>query len=78
MRIRRKFLTRGRKCGGCNWECETVYSFPTNDINKEGLCAHCFMDMLVDGRFEVSAGEENVEPLARLAKQAVKQGAGRC
>ena len=54
MRIERKLLSEERKCPGCNWVCETVYSFPTNDIDKEGLCAHCFMDMLVDGGLTVS------------------------
>jgi len=46
------------KCPCCNWECSMVYSFTCNNIDEEGLCASCFMDMLVDEGFGVVTGKE--------------------
>lgn len=34
------------KCGCCNWETSILYSLSTNDVNKDGLCAHCFLEMI--------------------------------
>jgi len=48
-KIIRKSLEEDVKCGGCNNETCTLYSFITNDINTEGICAQCFMDMLIEG-----------------------------
>ena len=47
-KIIRKFFENGIKCGGCNWRVSVLYSFEDMDINKYGLCASCFMDMIVD------------------------------
>jgi hypothetical protein len=44
-----KQLIKDKKCGGCNNTTSTLYSFETNDINKHGICAYCFMDILVNG-----------------------------
>ncbi len=61
MKIRRKMLEGEHVCGGCNYECSIVYSFPRYNIKKHGLCAHCFMDMLVDRGFIVTA-PKGVQP----------------
>jgi hypothetical protein len=57
-RIISKSLDKERKCPCCNWECSTVYSFTCNNIDEEGLCAHCFMDMLVEEGFGISSREQ--------------------
>lgn len=47
-RVISKQYTKEKKCPGCNWETLTMYSLPQKDIDEEGLCAQCFMDMLVE------------------------------
>jgi len=47
-RVISKQYSDEKKCPGCNWEIGTLYSFPQNDIDEEGLCAQCFMDMIVE------------------------------
>lgn len=41
------------KCGGCNWSVSRLFSFPTNNIDETGLCAECFMDMIVKEKLAV-------------------------
>jgi len=43
----------GKKCCGCNWRVQRLYSFVTNPIDKEGLCGDCFMDMIVENGWEI-------------------------
>lgn len=49
-RIIRKQYKNDRRCGGCNWDTSTLYSF---DINTTGLCANCFIDMLIDNKAQI-------------------------
>lgn len=53
MKVMRKHFPDEKKCPCCNWRVTVVYSFPTNPIDEEGLCAGCFMDMIVDNGLEV-------------------------
>ena len=56
--IYRKQYPEWVKCPGCNWEVSTLYSFREDNIDEEGLCAHCFIDMLVDEDFRILTNEE--------------------
>lgn len=43
------------KCGGCNWEASTFYSFDT-DIkeNKDAwLCGSCMLDLVVENNYNI-------------------------
>jgi len=55
-RVISKWYPEEKKCPECNWETETLYSFSVNDIDEEGLCANCFMEMVVQEKTEVSTG----------------------
>ena len=44
---------RWRKCPGCGWQVSRVYSFPGHDAEAEGLCASCFLDMIVEEGMDV-------------------------
>ena len=35
------------KCPLCLWHTYTLYSF-TENIDEEGLCAYCFLDLLLE------------------------------
>jgi len=52
-KVIRKFYPEEVKCGGCGWRVTTLYSFEDEDIDKYGLCANCFMDMIVDDEMKV-------------------------
>lgn len=41
--------------GGCNWKVGVLYSFEGNPIDEEGLCGNCFLDMLVEEEYEITA-----------------------
>jgi hypothetical protein len=53
MKVICRNLEQDEKCGGCNWETSTTYSFESNDIYKEGLCTSCFMDMIIENHMEI-------------------------
>jgi len=36
------------KCGGCNWSTCTFYAFSGQKIKDDGLCAFCFLDVLMN------------------------------
>lgn len=44
-----------KKCPCCNWRVDFLYSFVTNPIKTEGLCASCFMYMIVQEGYDVTA-----------------------
>lgn len=54
-RVIRKFYRDWKKCPSCNWPVSVLYSFTTNDIDEEGLCGDCFMDMLVECGYDVKS-----------------------
>jgi len=56
-KVIRKFYPDGVKCGGCNWRVTTLYAFEGEDIDRYGLCANCFLDMIVDEEMKVSLDE---------------------
>lgn len=56
MKVISKFFPDYEKCGGCNWSVTVRYSFEGNDINTEGLCGDCFMDMIVEEGYDITAG----------------------
>ena len=66
--IIRKNLDDEKKCGGCNWRTSTFYSFPSSDIDEDGLCAMCFMDMIVDSGMEVKNGQVEKSRIEGLKK----------
>ena len=41
------------KCGGCGWRVNRLYAFEGENIDEVGLCAECFMEMLVEEGYEV-------------------------
>jgi hypothetical protein len=57
-RIHHKVFDNEYKCGGCNWAGTQFYSLEgpvllddadgPDDVRPTGLCAYCFMDMLID------------------------------
>ncbi len=55
MKVNRKDFPNWVKCPGCNWSTAVLYSFPGNPIDEEGLCAYCFMDLIVDMEYDVKA-----------------------
>ena len=54
---RGSFAKDWRKCPGCNWQVQMLYTFPGHEIEEEGLCASCFLDMIVEEAMEVSSCE---------------------
>jgi len=42
------------KCGGCNWETSTLFSLETNDVEKEGLCSFCFLEMIEENGWKIT------------------------
>jgi hypothetical protein len=46
------------KCPCCNWRVSRRYSFEESDIDKEGLCGSCFMDMIVEEGMTINTKEE--------------------
>ena len=52
-KVIKKFFENGIKCGGCGWRVNWLYSFEHEDIDKFGLCADCFMEMIVEDGFDV-------------------------
>jgi len=49
-----------KKCPRCNWEVETLYSFPEKDIDVEGLCANCFVEMILETGMKILKRNEAV------------------
>jgi len=80
-RVISKFYPSETKCLGCNWETDTLYSFPEDDIDEEGLCAQCFMEMIVQEQAEVSTG--NIKPrmleseICNECGESISPGSGR-
>ena len=52
VRIISKFYSDGVKCS-CGWNVKRLYAFEGSSIDEEGLCAECFMEMLVEEGYEV-------------------------
>lgn len=43
------------KCGGCNWEVSTFYSFDT-DIQKDKeswICGSCMLELVVENNYDI-------------------------
>jgi len=53
IRVISKDYPNEKKCPGCNWETSTLYSLPQNDIDEEGLCVQCFMEMIVETEMKI-------------------------
>jgi hypothetical protein len=56
MRVVNKHFHRGKNCPCCNRETGEVFSFRVNPIDRDGLCAHCFMEMIVEDGMELAPG----------------------
>ena len=41
------------KCGGCNWKTTVKYALENHSIDKEGLCGNCFVEMLIEQRYNL-------------------------
>ena len=52
MRVISKNLNK--KCPCCNWETPNLYAFEIQDIKKEGICANCFMEKIVDNGMKIT------------------------
>lgn len=46
-----------KKCPSCNWAVQVLYSFTTNPIDEEGLCGDCFMDMIVENKWDIRSAD---------------------
>lgn len=66
-----KLLEEEKKCGGCNYAVSVFYSHENVDIDKHGLCANCFMDMIVDEEFTVIS-KENKKDIDKNLKSILK------
>lgn len=53
LKVISKHYPDNKKCNHCNWESAVLYSFASNDIDSEGLCGQCFMDMIVEEKMQV-------------------------
>ncbi len=42
------------KCGCCNWETSTLYSLSTNNVDTEGHCSHCFLEMIIENGWKIT------------------------
>lgn len=50
------FVRDGFKCGGCNWECSTLYAKAESreeakkliEAGRIGMCGECFAEYLVE------------------------------
>lgn len=62
MKVVRKEFPDGKKCPACWWKVQFHYSFDCNPIHEEGMCADCFLDMIVEGKREVGPSQEEVKP----------------
>ena len=47
-----------QRCNGCNWRVEFLYTFEGKDIEKEGLCADCFIDMLIREKYDITKDDD--------------------
>ena len=48
------------KCGGCNWECGSYYTFEDNKDEPESwLCATCMIDIIVGKEFDMVNEKKN-------------------
>lgn len=63
-----KWFNEGKKCPCCNWRVSVLCSFTTNPIDEEGLCGDCFMDMIVENKWNI----RNTDTI-RAAKLAARQ-----
>ena len=43
------------KCGGCNWEASTFYSFDTSikEDKEAWLCGSCMIDLIVENGYDI-------------------------
>jgi len=69
-----KWLPEGKKCPECNWETETLYSFAENDTDEEGLCATCFIEMILETGMKIL--KQDAEICSECGK-SVAPGSGR-
>jgi hypothetical protein len=44
--VHSKFFDDTVKCDHCRWAVCLLFSFVNNDIDTEGLCGECFMEMI--------------------------------
>jgi hypothetical protein len=65
-KIYSKMMEEERKCGGCNYTCSVFYSVDNIDITKHGICANCFMEMLVDGGYTIIDVEKKKKIIGNL------------
>tara|TARA_B100000029_G_scaffold307672_1_gene300435 strand:+ start:552 stop:728 length:177 start_codon:yes stop_codon:yes gene_type:complete len=48
------------QCGGCNWECNSYYTFEDNKNEPESwLCATCMIDIIEGKEFDMVNEKEN-------------------
>ena len=58
-RVISKHFEPPKKCNGCNWPVTVHYSFTSNPIDEEGLCGDCFMEMIVENKWDIGNNEHN-------------------
>ena len=39
-----------KKCGSCNYQTIYFYGFKGDNLHKLGLCADCFLDLVILGK----------------------------
>ena len=72
--IRRRI--ESKKCGGCNYRTGFFYGFKGDNLQRLGLCANCFLDLIViEGNMEVGPPgyEELKKRLLAAAKRLMKR-----
>jgi len=57
-KVVRKYYPDYTKCPGCNWRVSCLYCFEGQNIEEIGLCAQCFLDMVVDEGWNILTDEE--------------------
>ena len=54
-RVVKKVFDYPTKCGCCGWKTNILYSF---EGMEGGLCADCFMELIVEEGYEVVRSED--------------------
>ena len=53
MKVLNKHFSDGKRCPGCGCKTSEIFSYANSRIDREGLCAHCFMELVMKEGLEV-------------------------
>lgn len=57
MKVLRKHFSDGKKCPGCGWETSEIFAYENIWIDRNGICAQCFMELVMKEGLEAIDGD---------------------